>query len=154
MCRSGQDLQRVYQLLTVQEFCNSVTKRNKEIYNPATLRKVQNCTIYSLAHFIHLLQMHSLMSCIGLRISVCAPSPQHVLYTLKERRTVHFSELELTLEEYGPCKLHSLQTSFTILPTEIIEILQTQLITTYGAINDRSGKLINVGDSIQLRARV
>ena len=73
---------------------------------------------------------------------------------LQERRTIRFSELGLTLEEYGPCELHSLPTSLTLLPTDIIDILQTQLITTYGAINDRSGKLINVGDSIQLHARV
>ena len=49
MCRSGQDLQRLYQLPTVQEFCNSVSKRNsqcKEIYNPATLRKVHDYMIY------------------------------------------------------------------------------------------------------------
>ena len=68
--------------------------------------------------------------------------------------TVPFGELELTLEEYCPCKLHSLPTSFTLLPTDTLDILQTQLITTYSAINDRSGKLINVGDSIQLNARV
>ena len=72
---------------------------------------------------------------------------------LQERDTVPFGELDLTLEEYGPCKLYSLPTSFT-LPTDTLDILQTQLITTYGAINDRSGKLINVGDSIQLHARV